>query len=222
MPFFWTPPPPLPPPPPAAVSYQREVAPIFAMHCNSCHGEAAGLNMRTYASLMAGGNIGKVIIAGNAEGSALFQSIDGRRVKTRRMPMGSPPLPAAAIDTIRRWIDEGATSDPPIQPDRILDVARKLPPGSVLRVSCKTPVEAYLLLRVRHSKSRKVLFERAGAVKNDAREQDAGKPKQLIRWEVRPEPGWPEKLDVELSLQYPRGRLDGAELDATVEKAPRP
>ena len=178
--------------------------------------------MRTYAALMAGGNIGKVVIAGNAEGSVLFQSIDGRRVKTRRMPMGSPPLPAAAIETIRRWIDEGATSDKPVAPDRMLDVARRLPYGSLLRVSCKSPSEAYLMLRLRHSRTRKVLFERAGAVRNDAREQDAGKPKQLIRWEVRPEPGWPEKVDVELSLQYPRGPLDGAELEAIVQKAPPP
>jgi len=38
-----------------AVSYSRDVAPIFALHCNSCHGDAetaGGLEIRTYAGLM--------------------------------------------------------------------------------------------------------------------------------------------------------------------------
>lgn len=213
--FFYHP---LPPPPPPTVSFHREVAPILAMHCNSCHGEAGGLNTRTYAALMAGGNIGKVVIAGNGEGSFLVQAISEHRAKSRRMPLGSAPLPAAAVETIRRWIDQGATPDKALTPNRLLAVSRRLPQGSVLRVACKVPVEAYLIFRVLQPKSRRVLYERVGAVKADALEHDAGRPKESIKWDVRPEPGWPEQLDVELSLHYARGAVDAAQLDATVEK----
>src|SRR5687768_432756 len=93
------------------VSYHQDVAKIFAYHCNGCHGEARGLSLRGYKEAMAGGNKGKVIIAGDAENSLLIHFIDGRRGEAHRMPIGGKPLRPALIGTIRRWINEGAKED---------------------------------------------------------------------------------------------------------------
>ena len=102
--LFWAPPPP-------PVSYSQQVAPILAMHCNTCHGDAGGLSTRSHAELMAGGNLGIVVVPGNAERSLLVHFIDGRRGEAHRMPLGGRPLSREQIDTIRRWIDEGANKD---------------------------------------------------------------------------------------------------------------
>src|SRR5262245_40040323 len=96
-----------PPPPPPPVSYSREVAPILALRCNGCHGEAGRLSTRTHAALLAGGNLGRVVIAGDAENSLLIHFVEGRRGEARRMPIGGRPLATAEIQVVRRWIDEG-------------------------------------------------------------------------------------------------------------------
>ena len=36
------------PPPPEPVSFSRDIAPIMAMHCNTCHGESGGISTRSY------------------------------------------------------------------------------------------------------------------------------------------------------------------------------
>ena len=56
------------------VSFHSDVAPIFAMHCNGCHGDAGGLSLRRHSDVLKGGNMGKAIIAGRA----LDQNGDGR------------------------------------------------------------------------------------------------------------------------------------------------
>lgn len=79
--FFWAPP--VPP-----VSYSADVAPIFAMHCNSCHGGAGGLSTRSWKELMQGGHLGKLVIPGDSDRSLLLHFIDGRRGAEQRMPLG--------------------------------------------------------------------------------------------------------------------------------------
>ena len=99
----------------AAVSYSQDVRPILQANCLSCHQqggagyEASGFSMASYDELMKGTSGGPMIIAGDSEGSNLIVLMEGRADPSISMPHGSAdPVGKADIDTIRRWIDEGA------------------------------------------------------------------------------------------------------------------
>jgi len=98
-----------------AVSYSRDVQPILAENCLRCHqpggaGHAAsGFSMATYDQLMIGTSNGPMIIPGDSEGSNLIVLMEGRADPSIAMPHGgAKPVSSADIDTIRRWIDQGA------------------------------------------------------------------------------------------------------------------
>lgn len=106
---------------PAAVSYKKQIAPIFAMSCNACHSAAtpqSKLNTTTYATLLTGGSRGKAILPGNPDKSLVVEYVEGR--KQPKMPIGGSLKPAE-IALIRRWITEGAKTDgeaAPIDPSK--------------------------------------------------------------------------------------------------------
>ena len=208
------------PPPPPPVSYNRDVAPILAMRCNGCHGEAGRFSTRAHSALMAGGNLGPVVIPGDAENSLLTHFIEGRRGEARRMPIGGRPLNAGEIQTIRRWIDEGAHADATLPPNRVkrLDNVR-LPRDDVLHVSCLVKTDAYLTLALRDPRTQRVLLTRVASVKSDREDGDAGRPGEPIVWDLRPERGWPVRIDVELTVEYAAGGAGDAELAAQAIKS---
>jgi hypothetical protein len=97
------------------VSYSRDVEPILAANCQSCHEqggaglEASGFSMATYDGLMKGTKFGPMVIPGDSEGSNLIVLMEGRADPSIAMPHGNAePVSDADIDTIRRWIDQGA------------------------------------------------------------------------------------------------------------------
>lgn len=190
------------PQPPPPVSYSREVAPVLAMRCGVCHGDAGGLSTRSYSALMAGGNLGKVVIAGDAEGSLLVHFIDGRRGDAHRMPLGGRPLSAREIDLFRRWINEGAKRDQAEMPRYTQTRRTELPAGRTLRVECRLKTNAYLTLTLLDASTGRLLLERVAVVKSPREDADAGKPGERILWEFRPEPGWPSAIDVRLTAEY--------------------
>lgn len=98
-----------------AVSYSRDVQPILAANCLSCHqpggaGHAAsGFSMASYDELMKGTSNGPMIIPGDSEGSNLIVLMEGRADPSIAMPHGNAKrVGSTEIDTIRRWIDQGA------------------------------------------------------------------------------------------------------------------
>lgn len=98
-----------------AVSYSRDVQPILQANCLSCHQqggagyEASGFSMASYDELMKGTSGGPMIIAGDSAGSNLLVLMEGRADPSISMPHGSADAVSKAdIDTIRRWIDQGA------------------------------------------------------------------------------------------------------------------
>jgi len=100
------------------VSYSRDVEPILAANCKSCHEqggaglEASGFSMATYDGLMKGTKFGPMIIPGDAEGSNLIVLMEGRADPSIAMPHGNADrVSDADIDTIRRWIDQGANKN---------------------------------------------------------------------------------------------------------------
>jgi mono/diheme cytochrome c family protein len=183
------------------VSYSRDAARIFAFHCNRCHGNqwmgtAAGLSTMTYADFMKGGAMGPPVKPGDPDGSLLMEFLDGRRGPARRMPLNAPPLGDADAGTIRRWIAEGARQDQ-ARPEPMLHVARFQVKASVpLRIVAQSPVEAYLVLTIR-GKGR--ILREEGAVRQG-------------EWNLRPEPGWPKRIAIDLRLEHTGGAPGGARL----------
>ncbi|GBC83954.1 hypothetical protein HRbin11_00374 [bacterium HR11] len=95
-------------------SYAMHVQPIFNANCalSGCHlppNPQRGLDLSSYNGLMQGSINGPVVIPGNAQDSRLVKRIEGR--ETPRMPFNRDPLCQFQIDTIRRWIDQGALNN---------------------------------------------------------------------------------------------------------------
>ena len=91
-------------------SFNVDILPILTNRCAfaGCHvaGGPGGIDLRTYRALRAGGKDGAIIIAGDARDSELVEQIvEGK------MPPNGPPLPAAQIQLIIDWINEGAKNN---------------------------------------------------------------------------------------------------------------
>ncbi len=91
-----------------------DIAPMLQEKCASCHtGEQEGLvksgfSVESYETVMQGTKLGPVIVAGSAESSSLFRMVAGKTDKAIQMPHAGDSLGDDQIDTIRRWIDQGA------------------------------------------------------------------------------------------------------------------
>ena len=81
---------------------------ILAANCESCHGQArmSDLDMRRPETLLHGGKRGPAVVPGKSAESLLYRAI--AQTGELKMPPGKPPLAAADVDAIRRWIDAGA------------------------------------------------------------------------------------------------------------------
>ncbi len=102
----------------AEVSYSASVEPILKEYCVECHTEGGpgyektGLLMTNYAALMKGTKFGPIIEPSNSISSTLVRLIEGRADPSLKMPHGGgKSLSQAQIDTIKRWIDQGAKNN---------------------------------------------------------------------------------------------------------------
>jgi uncharacterized membrane protein len=100
------------------VSFSTDVRPILDQHCISCHTtggagqKASGFSMETYKDLMQGTQFGPMIIPGDSQGSNMLVLMEGRADPSISMPHGDmKPVPQKEIDTIRRWIEQGAKNN---------------------------------------------------------------------------------------------------------------
>jgi YVTN family beta-propeller protein len=94
---------------PAPSQVQR----IFNQNCTTtgCHSSvapAAELSLVSWERLIAGSRYGEVIVAFRPDESHMIDHLTGRA--TPQMPLSRDPLPQADIDTIRRWVEDGAPS----------------------------------------------------------------------------------------------------------------
>ena len=202
-------------PPPEPVSFSRDIAPIMAMHCNTCHGEAGGISTRSYREIMLGGNLGKVIVPGNPDASLLIYFLDGRRGENNRMPKNGRPLSSTQIATIRRWIAEGAKDDAlPVQATRLTLRDVPMRQGRITRIFCRLNTEAYLMLTMRDPQQDRALWTEVATVKKEKEPSDTGAPGQLLSWDLRPGQGWPETATLELSIQHAASEPKGTEFYA--------
>ena len=91
------------------IDYQKQIKPLFARHCNGCHGSKKSMSgFRTDAGRLAtrGGDRGAGIVPGQPDKSLLFQALTGND-DLERMPYEKPPLKAAEIALIKEWIVQG-------------------------------------------------------------------------------------------------------------------
>ena len=91
------------------VSFAKDVKPIFENSCIGCHGVnqvKAGLDLRTYESLMAGSSNGPVIVTSKSTDSFLVQM-----VTEGKMPKRGSKLTSEQIKTISDWINAGALNN---------------------------------------------------------------------------------------------------------------
>ena len=96
------------------VSFSDDVAPILDANCIKCHGGLpdgesileAGLDLRTYESVMKGSEFGSVVEASNVDDSLIFLMIE-----EGDMPEEADPLSPDDIETIKTWIAEGAKNN---------------------------------------------------------------------------------------------------------------
>ena len=94
----------------APVDFVRDVRPIFEKHCYECHGETkqkSGLRLDVKAAAFKGGdNHAPDIVPGKASESPLVHFLTSDDEDEVMPPKGK--LAAAEIETLTRWIAEGA------------------------------------------------------------------------------------------------------------------
>ncbi len=94
------------------VSFEREVLPLLAVHCQGCHqpAKASGsVQLVGYANLLGGDS--PLVQAGAPEESLLLEVVAPTDGLPPSMPIDGEPLGADAVETLRRWIQEGAVDD---------------------------------------------------------------------------------------------------------------
>ena len=138
------------------VDYLREVKPLVQATCVKCHGkqtQKSDLKLDTAAAAIAGGVSGPSIVPGKSAESIFIQTIEGKHEYVPKMPYKRPPLDAAQIALLKRWIDEGAKAPADELPsdDRhwafIAPKQAKLPD-----VGTQHPIDAFVVARLKQDK----------------------------------------------------------------------
>lgn len=86
-----------------------DIEPILDARCILCHGDTEpkdGVNLTTYATVMAGGKEGPIVVAGSAEESEIVEVIQAGHEP--RMPFKQEPLSDEEIAKITEWVAQGA------------------------------------------------------------------------------------------------------------------
>ena len=145
-----------------AVSFERDVRPIFKAACFQCHGEdgnaEGGLDVRLVRLMATGGESGAAIVPGDSAASFLYQ-----RIRDGEMPPEeSHRLSDKQIEVVRRWIDSGAQTLRP-EPEAIdgflmtdeershwsfQKIERPKIPNVKNGHRVRTPIDAFLLARL--------------------------------------------------------------------------
>jgi len=96
----------------AAPDFQRDIQPIFAERCYSCHGpekQKAGLRLDQRASALRGGESGQpALVPGQSTKSRLIQLITSQDADQAMPPKGDR-LTTAQVELVRAWIEAGAS-----------------------------------------------------------------------------------------------------------------
>jgi hypothetical protein len=145
--------------------FEKHVRPLLVEHCLKCHGDTkpkGGLRLTSRKNLLAGGDSGPAIVAGQPEKSLLIQAI--RYLDTPRMPPRQK-LPTQDIDRLVKWVKMGApwpeaAAKPAssAKPFRITDEQRRFwsfqpvrpitPPTMSDSAWVRNPIDRFILARL--------------------------------------------------------------------------
>jgi mono/diheme cytochrome c family protein len=110
----------------AEVDFVRDVRPILAEHCFTCHGakkQKSGLRLDVKANAFSGGDLhGPSIVPGNSGESPLLRLVTSDN-RDSRMPPSGAGLSASEIATLTNWIDQGASWPAGVDPVVVDDPA---------------------------------------------------------------------------------------------------
>lgn len=97
------------------IDYQKDVQPIFAERCATCHGmdeatREAGLRLDVREDALSGGDSGEAaVVPGSPDASELMRRIMSKDdSEVMPPPDAHPPLSDSQIQTLRQWIEQGA------------------------------------------------------------------------------------------------------------------
>ena len=140
------------PPPAAAVDFQRDVRPILADNCFSCHGpdestRQARLRLDTQEGAFGARPRGAAVVPGDAGASLLHQRITQADDRLRMPPpaLSNKTLSAEQVDVLTRWIDEGASWQ---QHWSFEAVAGHAPPEVAGEAWVRNPIDRFVLARL--------------------------------------------------------------------------
>jgi mono/diheme cytochrome c family protein len=129
------------------VDFVRDVQPIFAMHCCSCHGEKkqkAGLRLDQRPDAL----LAKILKPGHSDVSRVILLV-AETDPEARMPPDGEALSREQIGVLRAWIDQGAKW-PAANSDhwslRAL-IAPPIPPSNGMAIA--NPIDAFILARLK-------------------------------------------------------------------------
>jgi mono/diheme cytochrome c family protein len=100
----------LPAPAKGRVDFARDIEPIFAQSCYSCHGakkQRSGYRLDQKTAALKGGDFGTAIVPGKSADSPLIRYVAGIDADVVMPPEG-PRLTPAQVGLLRAWIDQGA------------------------------------------------------------------------------------------------------------------
>ncbi len=96
-------------PRPEPPTFEKHVLPILRTRCLDCHGDKkqrAGLDLRTKAAMLHGGESGPALVPGSGKGNLLWE-----KIAKDQMPPGKEKLTAAEKAAILAWIEGGARAN---------------------------------------------------------------------------------------------------------------
>ena len=142
----------------AEVDFARDIGPLLAERCGSCHGAKraeSGLRLDSREALLKGGDHGAAIVPGKSAESALVLAVTGTHPEVARMPKKGDRLTDAEVGRLRSWIDAGApwpeaASKAGTAADHWAWTAPVRPTVPAVKAAkwARTPVDRFLLARM--------------------------------------------------------------------------
>ena len=132
--------------------YARDIAPVLAKRCTSCHGagqQMAGLRLDDIGAAVSSG----VILPGKAAASKLVERVSSTK-KGFAMPPTGEPLSHSEIALLRRWIDDGAKHTVEVgssgRPSHwaFQPLRRSAVPEVTNHAWVRSPIDAFILARL--------------------------------------------------------------------------
>lgn len=100
-------------PDPTLTSFSKEIAPMLASKCVSCHNAddpKGNLDLSSFASMRKGGKSGALVAAKNPNASLLLARM-ATPIAAQRMPKGGDPIAPESLTKVAKWIQQGAAFD---------------------------------------------------------------------------------------------------------------